>query len=769
MGVQRAVLAEGACWTDSRSCIVAGVVSALLLLLALALAKGGNASWPVALVLGVALSTGGVTACVAVQKGKAFVQSMMSTPVSSRHFRIASDPTPRNGSYRCRATAIGSDGHSGDVWLTLPQSIGQGSYVRCVGRFEPNGDDEWGVSSRRQGVWGSVRVVRIMEEQEGTWANQQIQSLRQRILGMLDPGRSAERSLLAGCVCGWREGLAEFGLDEAFSSCGLSHLVAVSGSHLAILSALLAGVMESLRLRPHTRIAMLLVATGSFVLLCGSPNSAIRSWIMTCAAMAGRVGGRRSHALSAVCVAGLCMALLNPGVSGQLGFALSVSAVVGLCLLSAYATYALNEVLENHVPPRWMPRGVSRAYLHVASVCKESLAASMVAQASTMPFAIEAFGKVSLVGPLASMVVTPPFSIMLGITMVGIACWWAPHIQAAILAVADVLAHVLLSLVGLFGSMPFATVLMQEHTCLVAGIVGSGLALLLVAWPHVSGKCVRMALVAICAVLCVQVLLWRFFAPARVCILDVGQGDAVLVQQGASAILVDAGPDKSVAEALTRKHVLHLDAIVVTHMHDDHYAGISSLQGKVSCDRVIIARGVASHISQQTLQEWRALTGSDVCEIAFGDVLCVGSFYLTMIWPATAVDGSQNSDSIELRLDYEEADKTLHALLTGDAEKDETGSVLASGLVGDIDLLKVGHHGSEVSLTHDQAESLDPEVAVASAGQNNHYGHPSKACVQVLEDSGALFLCTKDVGDVEVTPAKGGVVVSAQREVIDYP
>ena len=114
-------------------------------------------------------------------------------------------------------------------------------------------------------------------------------------------------------------------------------------------------------------------------------------------------------------------------------------------------------------------------------------------------------------------------------------------------------------------------------------------------------------------------------------------------------------------------------------------------------------------------------------------------------------------------MDYRSEGKSLTALLTGDAEKSETAEVLRFGDVGDIDFLKVGHHGSKVSLDAEGAEALDPEVSVASAGENNRYGHPSPECEGILKEAGSVFFCTKDVGDVTVRPGVGGPSVIQQR------
>ena len=125
--------------------------------------------------------------------------------------------------------------------------------------------------------------------------------------------------------------------------------------------------------------------------------------------------------------------------------------------------------------------------------------------------------------------------------------------------------------------------------------------------------------------------------------------------------------------------------------------------------------------------------------------------------------GEGNEGSLELLLSYDDGTRELTALLAADAEREETGAAVERGDVGDVDLLKVGHHGSEASLTPEIARALAPEVSVASAGENNGYGHPDPVCVGILEDSGSLFLCTMDVGDVCVEPGADGPVVSCQR------
>lgn len=126
------------------------------------------------------------------------------------------------------------------------------------------------------------------------------------------------------------------------------------------------------------------------------------------------------------------------------------------------------------------------------------------------------------------------------------------------------------------------------------------------------------------------------------------------------------------------------------------------------------------------------------------------------------MEGGENEDSLVFVARYG-GTSGPSALLTGDAESDVVEGLLAAGAVGEVDLLKVGHHGSAASTTPRMMEALDPDVAVASAGEGNRYGHPAPECVEAVRSSGAEFLCTMDCGDVEFRPMGAGFEVRCAR------
>ncbi|WP_455138369.1 ComEC/Rec2 family competence protein [Thermophilibacter sp.] len=681
----------------------------------------------------------------------ALADALSSSPVSAWELEVQSDMSEGARGWRGRAR-VGRGGRwEGVVWLVADEPLDLGSRLRCVGRFSENGDDEWGRSSRMQGIAGTVDVRRVLERRDADGARGVVLGLRAAALQSLDGPSSDARALLAGSVCGHTAAMAERGLDELFARCGVSHLVAVSGGHLVIVAGVLGRLLARTRLRPAPRAALQLGATLLFVAFCGAPASAVRSWAMAAAAELAGLAGRRAHPLSAASVVGIAMALADPGVTGQLGYLLSVTCVCGICALSSYARYVLRVLVPVRAPRRSgrLARGLTRA----CDAAGDALALTFVSQLVTMPLTCATFGQLSLVAPLANVVMAPFFSALLPLGLVAVALVAAPAAQGVALAACEALGALLVRTLRLLAALPMASVAVDVDEGAALALVAAGLAILLVWWPRCSRRALAAGLAVLLACALAWVARWRLLAPAAVRVLDVGQGDAILVTDGASAVLVDTGPGDEVLAALARNHVLHLDAVVLTHLHDDHAGGLEDVLATTGADEVLVGAGV----------DPPAAAGARVSALGHGDVLRVGRFSLEVISPVGETDGTDNADSLVLALSYDDGARTLDALLTGDAEADELAAALGRGEAGDVDLLKVGHHGSEASVMPELAAALDAEVSVASAGEGNSYGHPSAACRQTLEESGSRFLCTIWCGDVCVEPGADGPVVSCQR------
>lgn len=714
----------------------------------------------------VAALAAGVSAGVFSARLSEATSAFLASPVSSWELEMVSDMSGGDGSWRGRARARGPQGHEALVWVTSSVRVGRGHRFSCVGRFSAAGEDEWGRSSRVQGVCGTVRAFRVEDRGLGGGLSGMLTGFREKALAALlcEDGADAPRAVLAGVVCGYSPAAREAGLDKEFAACGASHMVAVSGSHLVLIGAMAEGVLSRARMRRAARFVAHAAFTGLFVLFCGSPPSAVRAWFMSLASSGSELAGRRGHGLSSAAAAGLVMTLLRPTCAGDLGFLLSMSCVAAIGLFGAYAKHVVLVTAGTPTAPRALPPAARAALRSLRRSSLDAISLTLVCQIGTIALTVPAFGTFSVVAPAANVPLSLLFAPTACAGALAVAAVPIPWLRPILLGIAELPATALVCVLKMISSLPVTSVCVDvDPGALLAATVAAGIALLIF-WPGVS----RRALLGMCAaallVLGASDVRWRYFAPARICVMDVGQADAILVSDGASTLLVDAGLDNRVAAALSRNHTRHLDAVVLTHLDEDHVGGLDDLVGVCSVGEVYVAEGVAGLMGDELKSTVERLCGHGPRELGYGDVISCGGFTARVVWPQEPVEGSDgNADSVVLSVLYDVGGRSLSALLTGDAEREQTGEVLAAGDVGDIDFLKVGHHGSAVSVSAEEAKALSPEVSVASAGEGNRYGHPRAECVDALEAAGSCFLCTIDAGDVVVYPGATGPRVSTQR------
>lgn len=224
--------------------------------------------------------------------------------------------------------------------------------------------------------------------------------------------------------------------------------------------------------------------------------------------------------------------------------------------------------------------------------------------------------------------------------------------------------------------------------------------------------------------------------------LDVGQGDSFLIRSRGQTLLIDTGNrDSQLIEQLAMCAVLKLDSVLVTHSDDDHAGSLDALDRAVHVDRVILAADLLSSKSEKNVQliEQAHRTASDVVGVRAGDAFDIGAFSVRVLWPAALADDGGNADSVCLLLVYdgdEDGEADFKALFTGDAEEPQIRSIMETCDIGDIDVLKVGHHGSKGVMSESQLRALSPEIALIGVGEGNRYGHPSDETIELLDSVG---------------------------------
>lgn len=654
---------------------------------------------------------------------------------SSLEFVVHGDPSISDGAYSYTCDAYAGEKRLGQVRLSCDRELDAGSHVRAIGRISRFENDAYGRSRVLRGEARKVKAVRIVSVDEGS--PEPLLRLRNGLLSSIAPATDPARALIAGVVCGRSAELRAQPAGEWFSVTGTSHLIAVSGSHLAIVGFVIEGLLQKTRCSRGLQRAILAITLVGYAVFTGASPSAVRACCMVFATLVVNGAGRRRHGTSALFVTMSIFVLLRPTVLFEMGFQLSCASVFAILCFCPYVTYALGEL--------GVPTGIAGM-----------LSVTLCSQLATLPITIPAFGTFSLIAPLANAVIGPVVSLLLAVSIVLVPFSLVAPLQAWALVVPMIAARCALFFEQLFAAVPGASVSVPPDSMWIY-LVPCLLAALLVWWPRPRARPMAVGLACLVLLAAIPYVYWDRFAPPSVTVLDVGQADAILIRQGGAVALVDCGLDERVVAALVRNNVHHIDAVFVTHWDEDHWGGLPAVLEQFSVGTIAVAADALEDAPAEVLNR----PGVEYRQVRRGDTVDIGSFCARVMWPFEFVDGEGNEDSLVLLLSYVQEGKGLRILLTGDAELDQEREFVQE--VGDIDVLKLGHHGSKVSVDGELLDVLKPELSLASAGEGNRYGHPSDACIDAVKEAGGVFACTIEHGDITVTPTANGFAMRCQR------
>ncbi|MGJ7442865.1 ComEC/Rec2 family competence protein [Aquipuribacter sp. MA13-6] len=578
-------------------------------------------------------------------------------------------------------------------------------------------------------------------------------------------------------------------LVDDMRAAGLTHLTAVSGANVSIVCGGVLLLCVLLRVGRRGGVLLAAVALVALVVVARPEPSVLRAAVMGSVGLAGLLLGRRGGGVSALALAVVAVLLVDPWLSRAPGFRLSVLATGALVLCSLPWARALGRVL---------PRSPALV-----------LAVPAAAQAAVTPALVGLEPVVSLYALPANVLAAPAVAPA---TVIGVVAALLSLVHPAVAALVATPARWCAAWIAVVArtsaDLPAATLPWPEGRPGVAGAAGATVLLLgLVAlvlrllpdrrggrawapWPDprtwapatperpgpsrapepAAGPGWRRGPVGVAAALTVVVLALAAALPLpgrsswpgtdwAVVVCDVGQGESLLVRVGpASAVVVDTGPDpEPMGRCLRRAGVTSVPLLVLTHLHADHVGGLDGVVATAAVGTVWAAGSGMPEAPGAELQAWVSRHGLPLRHPARGTVVRVGDVRLDVLSPdprpsgATAGDSQDVNDAgIVLRLDT--GDLTL--LAVGDIGSDVQRRLLGSGTPLRADVTTVAHHGSADQLPEFYA-AVAPGVAVASAGRDNSYGHPSLRAVQVVGATGALVLATATHGDVALRPAGG--------------
>jgi competence protein ComEC len=518
------------------------------------------------------------------------------------------------------------------------------------------------------------------------------------------------------------EGLTEE-LREDFKASGLYHLLAVSGQNITYLALGVLGLAWLLGISRLPAEVLAIAAITGYVLAVGWQPSVVRAGIAGGLASLAWLLSRPRDRWHVLALGAAALLAWTPASLFEPGFQLSFAAVASIFVLVP----RLRLALEGYPLPGWL---------------RDALAVSAACGAATAPVLWIQFGEVQVYSLLANVLVTLAVGPLLGLALVG--ALLEPVVPAAALALAWLngwLAAYVAACAGVVGGLPFAEV---GSGAAVAVLLGTPLALLgLQRLPRWRRPTVLACVAAVVPILLVWQLLPAPGLPPptglRLTFLDVGQGDAILVQVPEGAVLVDQGPPEAeVAQQVLDLGVRRLAALVLTHPQRDHVGGAKEVLRRVAVEHVLDPRLASASEFQSAAIGEAERRGVEIVEIRAGTSFRLGLLRLRVLWPdRRGMPGEDpNRLPVVLLATYGETD----ALLTADAETDVTARLLSRR----VEILKVAHHGSEDPGLAAELRELRPTVAVISCGRGNDYGHPRPGTLAALHGSSGLSLYRTD-------------------------
>ncbi len=545
-----------------------------------------------------------------------------------------------------------------------------------------------------------------------------------------------EASIFSAMLLGDKKNL-DTEVYELYKKNGISHILAISGLHISLIG------MSFYKMLRKTGFGFGVSAgLGSafiifYGLMTGMGISAQRAIIMFVINVIADVIGRGYDILSAMSLSALIMLAYQPYLILNNGFQLSYMAIVGITVVN-------NAIIE----------GFAIEDIQNSTIKKivKNLISSLSVTLTTMPIIMWISYEIPLYSVLLNLVIIPlaPYVLLSGI--LGAVCGVInTTLGTFVTGIGIIVLRIYELLCGIFEKIPLSTIITGKPDMINVIVFYAIFVVVIYLWKLQYGKkgTILMALALAC-------LTFRVYSPLEVTMLDVGQGDGILIRDyKGKTYMIDGG---STTSSELGKYTLvpfykaygisKLDYVIITHMDADHYNGIKEIIENETFDIETIVLGDVGKTDEKYVKfvELAKTKGINIVYMSKGMGIKNGDFSLMCLSPQK----SQSSDNVnELSIALELKYKNVNMLFTGDivdSGEEYLKSELVNRGISEIDVLKVAHHGSKYSTTDEFLEGLDIKQAIISCSEGNRYGHPHDELIERLNELEIDTKITKDTG-----------------------
>ena len=622
-------------------------------------------------------------------------------------------------------------------------AVRPGDKLTFTAKLRAPADEDLYYRSIGVGLVGSVRRGSLCVE-EGKTTLRTLPLRLRRILKeqirAVFPADSAP--FITALLTGDRSGLS-YARKNDLAVSGISHIVAISGMHVAILLGLISLLVGNRR-RLTALIGIPTVAL--FALMTGAIPSVVRASVMQTVWLLAPLLGRENDPPTSLGAAALCVLAPNPWAVANLSFQLSFGSMAGILLLTGPVYRRLSE---------WKPVHAALRNRFVRPLMKyliATIAATCGALVFTLPLTALRLGMVSLAAILTNLLTLWAISILFQLSLVLCllgAVWLAP---ARLLGqIPAVLVRYILGMARSIASVPMSAVY-TENVFILPWLIFSYLAFGCCFLP--GGKKAILPTACACVLgLCLSLWLGWLDGGARdlqLTMLDVGQGQCLVFKDDNVTLMYDCGGDgnekagETAARFLLSGNVSHLDVLVLSHYDRDHAGCVCQLLGRIPVGRIYLPDTADETGLRGEIEESAAAHGAEICYVNQDERLSFAS--VTAYLFAPVADDTDNEASLAMLV----SEGSYDILATGDMSAGAERLLLSRRQLPDVEVLVAGHHGSAGSTCDTLLTYTKPETVLISVGKNNSYGHPAEETVARIESSGAQIYRTDRCGNITI-------------------
>ncbi len=546
-----------------------------------------------------------------------------------------------------------------------------------------------------------------------------------------------ELGFISALITRNRENLSQ-SFRLSLENTGLSHIVAVSGMHISFLTAMLLQIIKKRRLACIVAIPIMIF----FVLMTGSSPSAVRSCVMQIIFLIGILIEREDEKITSLLFALLFILVVNPFAISDIGLQLSFLSTFGLIIIGKPVSSFLLEKLPRHkVKP-------GKITLFVVQTVSSTAGATLL---TMIPVAYY-FGKLSLISFISNLLVLWVLSYVFALGLLCAAMSFVMPVVAEFVAipVEAGLKYIVLIITHL-SKLPYAVV-DAKNIYIVWWIVTFYVIIVLCIFSR-RGK-IEIIAALLASVLTFAVAIGFFSVSkyayrAKISILNVGEGQAILVSSGDENMLIDcggsawSGSGNIVAEYLLLNGVSSIDALVLTHGDNDHTGGVVDLDRLVRIENVIAPKLYSDNVEKIRLLVSTLEGDPDMIEIDKNVAFELGDSDVILYKPVRRSGDNEQGICVEVQVG------DFSMLVTGDIGRISELILVGRENLDESELLIAGHHGSASSTSAELLEAVSPEITVISVGENT-YGHPSPEVLSRIENAASSVYRTDENGHIEI-------------------